>query len=97
MNDRFSLSIFTIEIDGKPTIAFEAKKYSEAETICHDEALQARLRVMKSGKVPVCGDNAILEVRLANPDEAVLYRQAAGASKSTEELMIVYLIELDRE
>jgi hypothetical protein len=24
MNDRFSLSIFTIEVDGKPTIVFEA-------------------------------------------------------------------------
>jgi hypothetical protein len=25
MSDRLSLSIFTIEIDGKPTLAFEAK------------------------------------------------------------------------
>jgi len=28
MSDRLSLSIFTIEIDGKPTLAFEAKRYS---------------------------------------------------------------------
>ena len=37
MNDRLSFSIFTIEVDGKPTLAFDAKRYSEAEAICGDE------------------------------------------------------------
>jgi hypothetical protein len=50
MNDRFSLSIFTIEVDGKPTIAFEAKRYSEAEAICRDEGLRAKLNLLKSGE-----------------------------------------------
>ena len=95
MNDRFSLSIFTIEVDGIPTIAFEAKRYSEAETICGDEGLRAKLSLLTSGKVPVCGDNAILDVRLAHPDEAALFRQAAGASESTDDLMLTYLVELD--
>ena len=45
MNDRLSLSVFTIEIDGKPTLAFEAKRYSEAEAISGDEGLRARLRL----------------------------------------------------
>ena len=95
MNDRFSLSIFTIEIDGKPTLAFEAKRSSEAEAIRGNEGLRAKLSLLKSGDVPVCGDNAVLDVRLAHPDEAALYRQAAGASRSTEGLMLVYLVELD--
>ena len=95
MNDRFSLSIFTIEVDGKPTIAFEAKRYSEAEAICRDEGLRAKLSLLKSGEVPVCGDNAILDVRLAHPDEAVLFKEAAGASESTDDLMLTYLVELD--
>jgi hypothetical protein len=43
MSGRFSLSIFTIEIDGKPTIAFQTKRYSEAEAICEDEGLRAKL------------------------------------------------------
>ena len=86
MNGRFSLSKFTIEVDGEPTIAFEAKRYSEAEAICRDEGLRAKLSLLKSGEVPVCGDNAILDVRLAHPDEAALFRQAAGASKSTDDL-----------
>src|ERR1700688_3529748 len=95
MNDRFSLSIFTIEVEGKPTLAFEAKRYSEAEAICGDEGLRAKLSSLKSGEVPVCGDNSILDVRLAHPDEAALFRHATGASEPTDDLMLTYLIELD--
>jgi len=40
MNDRLSLSIFTIEVDGKPVLAFGAKRYSEAQAICTDEQLR---------------------------------------------------------
>jgi hypothetical protein len=95
MNDKLSLSIFTIEVDGKPTLAFEAKRYSEAQAIYGDERLRAKLNLLKSGGVPICGDNAILNVRLAHPDEAAFYRQAAGASESTDDLMLIYLVELD--
>jgi hypothetical protein len=95
MNDRLSLSIFTIEVDGKPTLAFEAKRYSEAEAICGCEGLRAKLSLLKSGDIPLCGDNANLDVRLAHPDEAGFYRQAASASQSTDDLTLVYLVELD--
>ncbi|SHJ44545.1 hypothetical protein SAMN05444159_0639 [Bradyrhizobium lablabi] len=95
MSDRLSLSIFTIEVDGKPTLAFEAKRYSEAEAICGDEELRAKLSLLKSGDVTICGDNALLDVRLARPDEAAFYRQAAEASQSNDDLLLVYLVELD--
>jgi hypothetical protein len=95
MTDRLSISTFTIEVDGQPTLAFKARKYTEAEAICEDEGLRARLRLLNSGQVPVCGDNATLVVRLAHPDEAALYRQAASASPSTDDVMLVYLVELD--
>jgi hypothetical protein len=95
MSDRLSLSIFTIEVDGKPTLAFKAKRYSEAEAICGDEELRTELSLLKSGNVPVCGDNALLDVRLAHPDEAAFYRQAADALQSNDDLLLVYLVELD--
>jgi hypothetical protein len=94
---RFSLSIFTIEVDGKPTLAFGAKKYSEAEAICRDEQLRTKLGSLKSGDFPPSGENSILDVRLANPDEAALYKQAAAGSQSTDGLLLVYLLELDSE
>src|ERR1700684_410772 len=95
MSDRLSLSIFTMEVDGKPTLAFEAKRYSEAEAICGGEGLRAKLSLLKSGDVPICGGNALLDVRLAHPDEAAFYKQAVGAPQSTDDLMLVYFVEVD--
>jgi hypothetical protein len=97
MSDRLSLSIFTIEVDGKATLAFEAKRYSDAEAICGDEGLRTKLSFLKSGDVPICGDNALLNVRLARPDEAAVFKQAVGASQSTDDLMLVYLVEVGRQ
>jgi hypothetical protein len=96
---RFSLSIFTIEVDGKPTLAFGAKRYSEAEAISRDEQLRTKLGSLKSGDFPLSGENSILDVRLANRDEAALYKQAAPGSQSTDDLhlLLVYLVELDGE
>src|SRR5260370_35769750 len=95
MNVRLSFSIFTIEVDGKPTLAFEAKRYSEAEAICGDQGLRATLSLLKSGDVPLCGDSALLDVRLAHPDEPAVYRQAADASQPIDGLLLVYLLESD--
>src|SRR5258708_39945013 len=95
MSDQLSLSIFTIEVDGRPTLAFEAKRYSGAEAICEDEELRATLRLLKSGEGPICGDNARLDVRLARPDEAAVYRPAAGTSQSIDDLLLAHLVELD--
>ena len=95
MTDRLSISTFTIEVDGRPTIAFKAKKYAEAEAICEDEGLRARLRLLTSGQIPVCGGDSTLVVRLAHPDEVALYAQTAGASPPTDDVMLVYLVALD--
>jgi hypothetical protein len=95
MSDRLSLSIFTIEVDGRATLAFEAKRYSDAEAICGDEGLRTKLSLLKSGDVPICGDNAPLKVRLARPDEAAVFKQAVGASQFNDDLMLVYLVEVD--
>ncbi len=95
MTDRLSSSTFTIEVDGRPTVAFKARRYAEAEAICDDRGLRARLSLLRSGRVPVCGDNAVLAVRLAHPDEAALYSQAAAASPSSDDVMLVYLVAVD--
>jgi len=34
-------------------------------------------------------------VRLARPNEAALYRKAADASQSPDDLLLIYLVELD--
>ena len=90
----FARSIWTLEIDGKPTLAFEAKKYREADEICHQEWLRVELGQQKMNDVPLCHADSDLRIRLARPDEMVLYRQAAEADKSSND-KLVYLIELD--
>jgi hypothetical protein len=65
--------------------------------ICRDEHLRTKLGSLKSDDFPLSGDNSILDVRLANRDEAALYKQAAAGSQSTDDLLLVYLVELKGE
>jgi hypothetical protein len=91
--DRLSLSVFTIEVDGKPILTFEAKLYSEAELLLADERLRTTLCESKSGGLPLCEDHSILRLRLAHSDEAKRFKEAA--SPPTDALKLVYPVELD--
>jgi hypothetical protein len=90
----FAASIWTLEIDGQPTLAFEARKYREADEICRQEWLRFELGQQKINDVPLCRADSDLRIRLARPDEVFLYRQAAEANKLSDD-KLVYLIELD--
>jgi hypothetical protein len=90
----FAPSIWTLEIDGKPTLAFEAEKYREAYEICHKEWLRLELGQRKINYVPLCGADSRLRIRLARPTEMDLYRQAAETNKLSDD-RLAYLIELD--
>ena len=86
-------SIWTLEVDDKPTLAFEAKKYSEANELCHEDWLRAELGLQKLHGVPLCGADSHLKIRLARRAEVVLYRQAAEANNSSDQTKMVYLIK----
>ena len=73
----FAPSIWALEIDGKPALAFEAMKYREADEICHHEWLRLELGQRKINDVPLCGADSHLRIRLARPAEMDLYRQGA--------------------
>ena len=60
MSETLSLSIFTIEADSKPLLAFAAKKHQEAEAFCADERVLTKLRSVSSSGVPL---NAQIDVR----------------------------------
>jgi hypothetical protein len=72
MSETLSLSIFTIEADSKPLLAFAAKKHREAVAFCADERVLTKLRSVRSGGVPLCNDYSILRVRLATSEERAL-------------------------
>jgi hypothetical protein len=96
MSDGLSLSIFTIEVDRQPVFAFACRKHSEAEEMCADERVRAKLRLMNSAGRPLCGgDFAILRVRLAHADERAIYNEKAAAKSNESSMLMVYLAEID--
>jgi hypothetical protein len=95
MSETLSLSIFTIEADRKPLLAFAAKKYQEAEAFCADERVRIKLRSISSNGVPLCDDYSILRVRLATSDERARYHEQAMPQSSLESLTTVFLVDVD--
>ena len=95
MSETLSFSIFTIEADRKPLLAFGAKKYEEAEAFCADERVRTKLRSVRSGGIPVCDDHSILRVRLATSDERARYHEQTTPRSSLENLATVFLVEVD--
>jgi hypothetical protein len=55
--------IFTIEVDGKPTVAFEARHFREAAELCKEEWLRDDLNALSSNGVPLCGIGSKLRAR----------------------------------
>ena len=91
---RFSFSIFTIEVNGTPTVALQAKWHQDAESLCEDR-LRSDLSTLTSNGIPLCDASATLKVRLAKPVEAALYRQAMQSPEPSDDVNIVYLVDLD--
>jgi hypothetical protein len=88
-------SIFAVEVDGKPTIAFEAKNLREASELCKQDWLRIDLGGLKSNGIPLCSATAKLKVRMATELEAQIYRDAERDVQASDDLMLVYLVELD--
>ena len=94
MNQKLSLSTFTIEIDRQPVLVLQAKWQREAEGICQ-EWLQTNLTALTSNGVPLCDAKSEAHVRLAHPDERARYWEASQTPRSPDDIKVVYLVELD--
>ena len=95
MDHRFTFSVFTIEINGRPTLALQGKKHKDAERLCEQDRLRTELSTITSGGTPLCDASATLKVRLATAEEAVLYRQATQSTEPSSGTNVVYLVDLD--
>jgi hypothetical protein len=95
MNSSFSLSVFVIEIDGKPTLAVQAKRHREVESFCEQDWLRADLLALTSNGRPLYDAGASLKVRLARSKEVAVYRQATEAGTSSDDFNVVYLVDVD--
>ena len=95
MTDGLSLSIFTIVVDRTPAVTFGCKKNSEAEAICAEERIRAKLRTMMSGGKSFTDDYSILYVRLARRDERTLYHEQARSRPNEGSMLMVQLVGTD--
>jgi hypothetical protein len=95
MNHRFTLSIFTVEINGTPTVALQAERHKQAESLCEQDRFRTDLSTLTSKGSALWDASAIMKVRLATPAEAVLYRQATQSTEPSANINVVYLVDLD--
>jgi hypothetical protein len=89
--------IFTIEIGDTPTLTFEVQNLREAQELYHERWLKDDLAEAKSDGVPLWDGKAKMRARIALPDESAIFAEAKNHGQTSDELMLVYLVELDGE
>jgi hypothetical protein len=87
--------VFTLEVDDRPILTFEASAIREAQSIYKESWLRKDLGSLKSSGAPLLTGNAKLSVRAATPEEAIMFARGAEAAKSSDDMVLVYLVELD--
>jgi hypothetical protein len=87
--------VFTLEVDGRPTLAFEASGTKEARRFCQESWLHNDLSILTSGGVRLRTAKSKLSVRLASPDEATVFALVANKTNPSEDMVLAYLVDLD--
>ena len=93
MDHRFTFSVFTIEINDRPTLALQAKRHTDAECLCEHGRLRTTLSTITSHGTPLCDATATMKLRLATAEEAVLYPRASQSTEPSSDTHIVYLVD----
>ncbi len=87
--------IFVLEIDGRPTLAFEAADVKQAREISGDADLRTDLCALTSAGVPICTGAAVLTARPANGDETRSFERAVHLAPASDEPTMAFLIQVD--
>ena len=89
----FSLSTFAVEINGTPTIAFQARWHAEADDICRGWANLHWDEISSKGPRSGVALPPIIKVRLARASEKAAYNVAGNDVEFYGEVKIVKLID----
>jgi hypothetical protein len=68
-----SLQIVTLEVNGRPTLVFEAMGLAVACDICLDADQRSDLRALTSDQIPICAKDATLSPRPATQEEIAAF------------------------
>ena len=92
----FSLSTFTVEINGTPTIAFQARWHAEADDICRGWANLHWDEISSKGPRSGVALPPIIKVRLARASEKAAYKASGDDVEFYGEMKIVKLVDTVR-
>jgi hypothetical protein len=90
-----SLQVFVLDIDRKPTLAFEADGLAAAQEICGDADLRADLTTFTSDGALVRGPSSTLSLRAAVQEEIAAFRHAVERGPPSEQPTMTFLIKID--
>ena len=90
-----SLQVFVLDIDRKPTLAFEANGLAAAQEICRDADLRADLAALTSDGIPVCGPDSTLGLRAAAQEEIAAFQHAVERAPASNQPSMTFLIKID--
>jgi hypothetical protein len=90
-----SLQVFVLDIDRRPTLAFEADDLAAAQTICGDADLWADLTALTSDGIPICAAGSTLSLRVAAQEEIVAFRHAVERAPASDQPTMTFLIKID--
>ena len=90
-----SLQVFVLDVDRRPTLAFEALDLAAAQEICRDADLRTDLIALTSNGVSICAPNSELVPRLAVQEEIAVFRHAIGHAPASDMPTMTFLIKID--
>lgn len=89
-------TVFVLEIDGQPILAFRAATFRQARELGKEDWLQEDLKRMTFGHKPLWDGKSPIRVRRAEPAEEVYYVDAK-TENAAGDLPLVYLVQRDDE
>lgn len=87
--------VFVLDIEGRPTLAFEARGAVEASEFCADADLRLDLSELTSNGSPLCTAQAELAVRPASEGEVAASQRAVLLAPPAEQPTMVLLVKVD--
>jgi len=89
----YSISTFTVEINGVPAVVFQTKWHSEADEICRAWANQHWDQLITKGRQGL-EFPPIIKLRLAHADEKEAYVHGTSGAEYYEGVTVVYLLDI---
>jgi hypothetical protein len=94
-SNRSTGRLFTLDINGRPTLVLEANDIEFARGICSVPDLRSDLAELTSDGVSICSENDRLVVRSATKSEIKAFKRAVERAPPSESPTVAFLIKVD--